>query len=291
MSLLSYGYNVRNDRLRVMGLHELLAFLLLIAVVCWMIFPRELSTSLRSARLDAVTLSYMQAWLKAKPDDDELRLLLARELIMLGHFTEAEAQLSIIERDGHSHGTEVAWLRLKQDFSRLMAIVPENRDGTMLQYQTIGRIQAMDRDALTLEQQEELAGMAMAVNESDIAAETYTRIAREGRQPDLWHERAARVYLANGDYQQASQAWVRAMAVSNAEDQRKAYFLSAIAALEAGSFHDDALSLAARREAPFLHDKAVLYRLMLLAQAGGDMSRAQRYGILLLNLPGARQLR
>ena len=81
MSSMSYGYNVRTERLRVLGLPELFAFLILIGVVCWMVFPRDLSSSLRSARLDAVTFSYMQAWLKAKPDDHELRLLMALSLI------------------------------------------------------------------------------------------------------------------------------------------------------------------------------------------------------------------
>ena len=82
MSSMSYGYNVRTERLRVLGLPELFAFLILIGVVCWMVFPRDLSSSLRSARLDAVTFSYMQAWLKAKPDDHELRLLIDRKSVV-----------------------------------------------------------------------------------------------------------------------------------------------------------------------------------------------------------------
>ena len=38
---MSYGYNVRTERLRVLGLPELFAFLILIGVVCWMVFPRD----------------------------------------------------------------------------------------------------------------------------------------------------------------------------------------------------------------------------------------------------------
>ena len=291
MGSLSYGYNVRNDRLRVMGWHELLAFLLLIIVVCWMIFPRDLSATLRNARLDAVTFSYMQAWLKAKPDDDELRLLMARELILLGRFGEAEAQLEIIEADGHFHRGDVAWLRLEKNFYRLMAITPAKREGSMLRLETVKRLKAIDWAELTPGQREDMAEMALALGEADMAARFYGRIASQSNESAIWHERAARVYLAHGEYQQSAAAYIRAMNARGSYTIRKGYFLSALGALEAGSFHRDALNLAARHERTFLNDKEVLYRLMLLAQAGGDMVTAQRYGILLLNLPGAEALR
>lgn len=286
MSSLSYGYNVRSERLRVMGLHELLAFLLLIAVVCWMIFPRDLSSTLRNARLDAVTFSYMQAWLKAKPNDDELRLLMARELIMLGRFQEAENQLVLIAGHGHFHDGDVGWLRLLKDFHRLMALPPRDRVGTMLEYETVERLNAVDWGALTRPQREEYADMALALNQSEMAAMAYSRIAVQSDTPAQWHEQAAAVHLAHGNYQAAATSYLRAMDARGDYDVRKAYFLSALDVLVAGSLHAQALALAERRERSFIADKEVVYRLMLLAQAGGDMARAQRYAVILLNLPG-----
>ena len=291
MSSLSYGYNVRSERLRVMGLHELLAFLLLIAVVCWMIFPRDLSTTLRNARLDAVTFSYMQAWLKAKPNDDELRLLMARELILLGRFREAEDQLALIAGHGHFHDGDGAWLRLLKDFYRLMAVPPRDRIGTMLEYETVERLNAVDWGALTREQREEFAEMALALNQAEAAANAYARIAVQSDTPAQWHERAACVQLAHGNYQAAATSYIRAMDARGDYDVRKTYFLSAMDVLVAGGLHGQALALAERRERSFLDDKEVVYRLMLLAQSGGDMTRAQRYAVILLNLPGAEASR
>lgn len=287
MGSLSYGYNVRSERLRVVGLHELLAFLLLIAVVCWMIFPRDLSTALRNARLDAVTFSYMQAWLKAKPNDDELRLLMVRELVLLGRFREAEEQLALISGHGHFHDDDVAWLRLMKDFYRLMALPPEERIGSALESETVARLNALDSGVLSRKQREEFAEMALALGQAEIAAQAYGRIAIQSDSPSVWHERAARAQLVHGHYQRAAQSYIRAMDARGDYDVRKTYFLSAMDVLVAGGLHGEALALAERRERSFLDDKEVVYRLMMLAQSGGDMARAQRYAVILLNLPGA----
>ncbi|WP_290537898.1 hypothetical protein [Alcanivorax sp.] len=50
MSSKSYGYTVRTERLRVLGPTELFACLLLILVVCWLAFPRDLAVTLRNAQ-------------------------------------------------------------------------------------------------------------------------------------------------------------------------------------------------------------------------------------------------
>ena len=65
----------------------------------------------------------------------------------------------------------------------------------------------------------------------------------------------------------------------------KYYFLEALAALEAGSLHEVALRFASRYEHLYYRDKDVLYRLMRLAQAGGNLAQAQRYAVRLLRLP------
>ena len=169
----SYGYTVRTERLRVLGATELLACLLLIIVVCWLAFPRDLAITLRNARLDAVTLSYMQAWLKAKPDDHELRLLMARELIVLGRFAEADAQLDWVEAADAGYLPEIRWLRLKWDFKRLMAMEPELRPASRLQAETLASVRAQDWSMLNGEQRRELAEMALVLGAAEQAVRYY----------------------------------------------------------------------------------------------------------------------
>ena len=67
------------ERRAVITTAELLALGIMVAVVCWLIFPRGLSESLRTSEMDAVSLSYSNAWLRAQPNDFPLRLLLAEE--------------------------------------------------------------------------------------------------------------------------------------------------------------------------------------------------------------------
>ena len=199
MSSMSYGYNVRTERLRVLGLPELFAFLILIGVVCWMVFPRDLSSSLRSARLDAVTFSYMQAWLKAKPDDHELRLLMARELILQGDFVAADEQLQVVTADSNGrYDTQIAWLELRRDFTRLMAIDADNRRGTMLEHETLTRLRAIDWAALNSEKRIRFADMALAMGSVDLAVQAYRRLADSAANPSRGTSRRRKCCLPTG---------------------------------------------------------------------------------------------
>lgn len=281
----SYGYTVRTERLRVLGPTELLACLLLIVVVCWLAFPRDLATTLRNARLDAVTLSYMQAWLKAKPDDYELRLLMARELIVLGRFTEADVQLDRVEAANAGYQAEVRWLRLQRDFKRLMAMEPELRVASRLLAETLERMTRQDWLTLDGDQHRELAEMTLVLGETDQAVRYYRLIATEAERPGDWYEKVGGVLLGQGNYLAAGLAYGQAMEASSEPVTRKQYFLEALAALEAGSLHDEALRFASRYEHLYYQDKEVLYRLMRLAQAGGNLAQAQRYAVRLLRLP------
>lgn len=287
----SYGYTVRTERLRVLGPTELLACLLLIVVVCWLAFPRDLATTLRNARLDAVTLSYMQAWLQAKPDDHELRLLMARELIVLGRFGEADVQLDRVETADAGYLPQVRWLRLQWDFKRLMAMEPELRAASRLQADTLASVRSQDWSALDGEQRRELAEMALALGEVERTVRYYRLLATEAKQPADWYEKAGRVLLGQGNYLASGRAYGDAMEASGDAAARKQYFLEALAALEAGSLHDVALRFASRYEHLYYQDKAVLYRLMRLAQAGGNLAQAQRYAVRLLRLNGRGEQR
>ncbi|MBD3642686.1 MAG: tetratricopeptide repeat protein [Alcanivorax sp.] len=282
----SYGYTVRTERLRVLGATELLACLLLIIVVCWLAFPRDLAITLRNARLDAVTLSYMQAWLKAKPDDHELRLLMARELIVLGRFDEADVQLDRVEAADAGYQSQVRWLRLQWDFKRLMAMEPELRDASRLQAETLASLRSQNWSTLNGDQRRELAEMTLVLGEVEQAVRYYRLIATEAEHPGDWYEKAGRVLLGQGNYLASGLAYGQAMAASGDPAARKQYFLEALASLEAGSLHDEALRFASRYEHLYYRDKDVLYRLMRLAQAGGNLTQAQRYAVRLLGLNG-----
>ena len=282
----SYGYNVRTERLSVARLPELAILLIVILVTFWLVFPRDLSDTLRNSRLDAVSLSYMKAWLRAKPDDYELRLLLARELIELGEYQQASYQLELIPRGApFGFDSEIAWLELRRDFIQLMAVEPPERPSSSLYPHTRDGIEALNPTRLNPAQIDAAAEMAMAMGLVDQAVRLYRQQAVSGQAADKFHALSARLLLGDGRYLESAQAHLAAMDASDSYAARRKAFLSALEVLQAGEMYAEAVRVMRERDQAFLEDKAVLYRLMNLSLACADVPQAQHYAVLLLRLP------
>jgi len=230
-------------------------------------------------------LSYMQAWLKAKPDDHELRLLMARELIVLGRFREADTQLAAVRAASDGYTAKVRWLRLQWNFKQLMAIEPAARKGSQLHAETLASLRGQDWSSLDNKQRQQLAEMTLLLGNVEQAVRHYRLLAADAERPSDWYEKAADVLLGQGQYLASGRAYGDAMEVVGEPARRKHYFLKTLAALEAGSLHAEALRFASRYEHLYYQDKEILYRLMRLAQAGGNLQQAQRYAVRLLRLP------
>ena len=86
----------RRQRLFHAGVVPLFAGAL--ALVLLLAFPsQDLSNKLaRAERTDLLTISYLRAWLSAKPDDWPLHLTLARHLALIGRYDEALGALDAI---------------------------------------------------------------------------------------------------------------------------------------------------------------------------------------------------
>lgn len=285
MGSTSYGYNVDNERRRVIGLTELAALGALVAVVCWLVFPRDLSDTLRNADLDAVTLSYSSAWLKAKPDDHELRLVLARDLIELGRFEEADDQLDYVAANASELALidEQRWLRARLPFVALMAVTPGDRQGSPVGARARVEFAKVRPERLEDAQLKQYAEMALLLGSLEQAVAAYDLLAARVPPASQWHRKSGDALLARGRYARASEQYILAMR-AQPEGAGRDDFLKAVATLQAGGLSGLALDVAARWEGIFLDDPEVLYRLMNLARAAGDGVRAQHYAVLLLRL-------
>lgn len=285
MSSTSYGYSVDSERRRVIGLTELAALVVLVAVVCWLVFPRDLSDTLRNADLDAVTLSYSTAWLKAKPDDHALRLVLARDLIELGRFAEADTQLDYVAANTSQPSLldQLRWLRARLPFVALMAIAPAERGGSVLSTRARVALSKVQPERLETAQLQRYAEMALILGNLDLAVGAYHLLAVQAPPAWQWHRKAGDALLARGRYARASEEYILAMRAQQGGAGR-ADFLKAVTTLQAGGLSGQALDVAARWEGVFLNDSEVLYRLMSLARAAGEGARAQHYAVLLLRL-------
>ncbi|MFP1683532.1 hypothetical protein ACLD0W_13545 [Alloalcanivorax sp. C16-1] len=289
MSSTSYGFSVAHERWRVIGPLELLVLGLLVVLVGWLVFPRDLSSGLRAARMDAVTLSYAQTWLRAEPDDYDLRLLMARDLIELGLFGQAREQLDYLA--DHARQPDLlnaqAWLRSRLPFVALMGLPPEERASSALQQQAVVAFRQVDPAGLDNEDVLRYADMALLLGDLDAAVRAYHLLAARQPSPSAWYRQAARSLLAQGRYQAAADEYLRAMENQTDPALRRADFLRALTTLQAGGLLDQALAVGGRLGPEFYHQPAVLYRLMTLARAAGDHGQAQFYAGRLLRLDGA----
>lgn len=285
MGSTSYGYSVDSERRRVIRVAELAALSALVAVVCWLVFPRELADTLRRAELDAVTLSYSVAWLKAEPDDHELRLVLARDLIELGRFEEATDQLAYVEAhsDQPALRDQQRWLQARLPFVALMAMAPAERDGSVQYARARVMFAKVHPERLNLPQLQRYAEMALLLGNLNAALEAYHLLAARTPPAAPWYRQAGDALLARGRYARASEEYILAMRAQESGAGR-GDFLKAVSTLQAGGLSGQALEVAARWETAFLNDPEVLYRLMSLARAAGDGVRAQHYAVLLLRL-------
>lgn len=282
----SYGFSVARERRRTTGPAELIAGLLLIAVVCWLVFPRGLVSQLRSARVDAVTLSYAGTWLRARPDDYAVRLLLADRLIDMGLADQARRQLDYIgaHTDDPRWRAPQRWLSARLLFARLMAVVPEKRDNNPLKARVWRAVDRIDAKTLDNAQLQQYADMALALDRLDLTVNAYHLLAARPPSSASWYQKAAVALLAHGRYQAAADEYVRALDASAGQADAGRYFLKALATLQSGNRLKQAMQLAVRRQGPFLADPEMLYRLMNLARAAGDTSRAEFYARRLLHL-------
>lgn len=274
------------ERRAVITTAELLALGVMVVVVCWLIFPRDLSDSLRTARMDAVSLSYSGAWLRARPNDFSLRLLLAEELIELGRFEEARAQLDYVaanaERDRFLERQR--WLDARMPFVALMAVPPEQREQHPLRQTSLDALAALRPAELDDQRLERYAEMALILGQLDRTVAAYHRLAERQNNPADWYQRAGRALLAQGRYPEAAREFLLAMQARSGAAAAREDFLTALATLQAGGYLEQALREARRYERAFLGDNDVLFRLMKLAQAAGNVERAEYYASLLLRL-------
>ena len=286
MSSRSYGFSAPHERWRVIGPLELLMLALLVVLVCWLVFSRDLAVTLRNARMDAVTLSYAGSWLQAKPDDYELRLLIAQDLIDLGLLQEATKQLDYVA--GYSDQRELlnrqAWLRARLPFVALMAVPPEQRPDSPIALEAGAALRRVNPATLNDDEVRRYANMALLLGELDDTVRAYHLLAERQPLPGPWYRQAASDLLAHGRYLAAADEYLLAMESGTDPEQRQADFLQALATLQAGGLLQRALAVGRGRGGAFADQPEVLYRLMNLARAAGDHRQAQFYATRLLRL-------
>ncbi|WP_341707431.1 tetratricopeptide repeat protein [Halopseudomonas sp.] len=175
---------------------------------------------------DQVSASYAELLLAAEPDNVALRAELVEMLIQLGEFDRAGALL-----DSWQGGSQAD----RQFYGLLLnvnaAIVSED-PARITAAQALMAV--FDVEALSSDQQRELAELALQIDLPALAADMYFRLAESERQERLTLlASSARWYLAAGDQRSAAKVYQQLAAEAQSASLRSQYAISAYDAMAA----------------------------------------------------------
>ncbi len=288
MSLPRSGFPAAPERLRFATTGQILGFGLMTSLIFMVIYPEQsLQRHLeRSAHTDNVSIAYLLAWLRAKPDDHYLRLLLAQRFFDKGQISESRKTLApifkitILDKKLRSK----AEMLLLDILERQMWLFrPNTPEFLHAQRNYLQQLRKISHYQWPIERLETFAKNAFAFGDTALAKELYYQLIYSAPAINLqWFDRIAQLYLAEGHYRAAARILFQAMPHSTSLQQRRSYFLSGVKALQSGNLLPDAVAAGQTYIGVFINDPAILEFLARLALAANRPDLAEQYVALLL---------
>ncbi|MES1932730.1 hypothetical protein T35B1_08974 [Salinisphaera shabanensis T35B1] len=209
-----------------------------------LLFPARRFLSLSQGDMEdgqpsSVSITYLEAMLEANPDDEQLRLKLARQLAQAGNIPKA---LEVMAPLADSDDVDVRWLYHQISWQAYNALAEEDPRRASQRGELLAQMNRLEQSPnLGSDQLELLAKRWLELGEPARAASLYERLAEQN--PDrayAWYGEAARWWLAADAPQRAAEAWQSAFEIAEDEDRRRD---AALAALDAAQQTNDGSSL------------------------------------------------
>lgn len=262
---------------------------LLVAAGLALTFPYH-SLESRIARetraVDPLHIEYLRLWLRVRPQEHGLRLLLARQLAQIGDWAGARAELQALPRPTDPQAAaRVALLEIDIGFAEAYAHAPDDPRRQELLAQLRAQLDAMTRTAWPASMQIELAERAAQAGAFDAAAFWHERLLA-GDAPlsaSAW-EAAGRRMAALGASELAARLYFRAQSVATRRDEQRRLFVAALRTLQGAGLYDAALASAEVHLGALGNDTDTLEFLTRFALAANRPDVAQRYATRLLKL-------
>lgn len=289
-----YLYAAQSERERLFTPVIVILFGLAMALALYLVFPeKRLEERLAKAqKADSLTIAYLNSWLAAKPDDDDLRLVLAKQNIQLGYYDTARAALQpLLTTSNPRLQNEVRWLQLdmaEREAYALPALSPE-RVAAMEKVRI--ELRALAKLDQTLARRELLAKKALALNDMPLAAQLYRQLAMANPNGSAeFFIQTADILLATGDYRAAADMYFKARQKTTSYERQRSLFLKALSILRSGNLLIDALKQAELQIGNLSEDNQTLTYLAQLARAANQLDLAERYAKRLLRMSWWQQL-
>lgn len=201
----------------------------------------------------SVSISYLQALLRANPQDEQLRINLAMQQARAGEIDHARQTLDPVQDVSDA---DVQWLLLDLDWQAFNGAEKGSPEREENRGRVIARMRELQgRSGLSPQRRATLANRWLALGQPAQAAAIYDRLGEEEEEEEeeatehqnsyQWYALAARWWLAANEPGKASESWRRAFESTDDPEQRRT---AALAALDAARQDDDAdnLDLAQR---------------------------------------------
>lgn len=288
MSLPRSGFPAAPERLRFATTGQILGFGLMTSLIFMVIYPEQsLQRHLeRSAQTDNVSIAYLLAWLRAKPDDHYLRILLAQRFFDKGQIRESRQTLAPIFKIANLDDKLLAKAELLQlDIleRQLWQFKPNSPEFVNAQRHYLKQLRKISHFQWPIARLEIFAKNAFAFGDTVLARELYYQLISSAPDINLvWFDRIAQLYLAEGHYRAAARTFFQAMPHSTSLQQRRSYFLLGIKALQSGNLMPDAVLAGQTYVGVLINDPSILEFLARLALAANRPDLAQQYVALLL---------
>jgi len=260
----------------------------LIGLALALMFPRERLEArlLEGGKVDALSVAYLEAWLRVRPNDGEFLSVLAAQYVRTGRLAEAEAMVARMRalRD-KTLDREALLLDIAIREQRAYALQPNDPQRAAMLVDLRGLLkQALDY-RWTAAELEMLAAKSRGLDQGAIAIQFYQRLAKQDvARAAQWQARTAEIALGVGEYRAAAAANFAAQATAKSLDEQRRYFIAGLKALQAGNLLDDAMTEAQRRVGPLIDDTETLRFLTRLAMACNRPDLADQYARRLLRL-------
>jgi hypothetical protein len=276
------------ERQRLAAPAKTLALGLAMAMALLAVFPAQslehrLATTVE---VDPVSLAYLRAWLRAKPDDYYLRLVLARQEMHEGDLDKVESTLSpllhaVDVESRERSDAEVLMLSVReQQLWRTAQASPAYADARHAYLLQLRQISSYAWPRTTLGK---FADTAFALGDNALGRELYLRLIKDSPTSSFDKlDRVVQVDLADGHYREAATLCFWALPYTQGLDQRRQYFLNGLRILTSGNLLRDAIAASETRIGALADDPQTLMYVVHLALAGQRPDIAARFTSRLL---------
>ncbi len=236
--------------------------------------------------VDPLHIEYLRLWLRVRPEEHGLRMLLARQLAQIGDYAGARAELRALPRHTDPQAAaRMALLEVDIGLREAYALAHDDARRERLLAELRAQMDAMTRTAWPASIEVELAERAAQAGAFDAAAFWHERLlARDAQLSSNAWEAAARRMAALGAAELAARLYFRAQSVATRRDEKRRLFVAALRTLEGAGLYDEALAAAEVQLGVLGNDTATLEFLTRFALAANRPDVAQRYATRLLRL-------